>query len=38
MGGEDMPPPARGCLTVGKAGVFGTHCNNISENRKYYDA
>ena len=23
-GGEDMPPPARGCLSVAKTGVFGT--------------
>jgi tRNA pseudouridine55 synthase len=28
--GEDMPPPARGCLTEGKTGVFGTTASSAS--------
>ena len=28
--GEDMPPPARGCLTEGKTGVFGTSASSAS--------
>ena len=27
--GDDMPPPARGCLTVGKAGVIGASASEI---------
>ena len=28
--GEDMPPPASGCLTEGKTGVFGTTASSAS--------
>ena len=39
MNGEDMPPPARGCLSAAKAGVFGIHrhiANVITVAEEYF--
>ena len=34
MYGEDMPPPARGCLFAEQAGVFGIHHVNLLRMQK----